>query len=677
MANANFKVKNGLDVGGLNIQASTGDLTTPGNIHISGSGALVIDSTTGTTLGNISISGNDIMSTNTDGFINLMANGTGGVKLIGSTLYSSDDGNRAVNFESSAALTNAQAVFAGNVDDFLQFSIVNTSDGESASADLIVYADNGTNDAGWIDLGMTNSGFTAAEFGITNAGDGYIFMSGPDVSPTVGGNLVICTDGTGSQNDIVFATGGFDSTREQGRFISDDGFQVKGNLVAINGAVYQGVGARDLTVDDSLYTGYVGFTNVSGVFVQNVNDFVQFALKNRSNGDGASTDIICYASDGDNDSGWIDMGITSEAYSDPAFTVTGPGTGYIFMSAPATTSGTGDLLVGTDSTGSQNDIVFFTGGFDAGNERVRIIGTDRVGAPAGVEVYISTTSTSTSTGALRVQGGIGLTGNLNVGGDVNIVGNITLGGGGNTVETETLAVTSPTIFAGTGNSGNLYDLGFVGEYTDSGTKYTGFVKDATDGYWKLFSGISTQPGNTTDFTSATYDTGYLGNLRAVGGVASSSTTTGTIIVTGGVGVSGNVYAGGTFNGTATSAQYADLAENYVADAAYEPGTVLEFGGDFEVTVAEDETRRVAGVVSTAPAHLMNSTCEGEHVVALALTGRVPCKVRGVIRKGDMLVSGGNGFARPTTDPKIGTIIGKALENFDGGEGVIEVVVGRL
>jgi len=132
-----------------------------------------------------------------------------------------------------------------------------------------------------------------------------------------------------------------------------------------------------------------------------------------------------------------------------------------------------------------------------------------------------------------------------------------------------------------------------------------------------------------------------------------------------------------FQGTATSAYYADLAENYQADAAYEPGTVLEFGGEFEVTIAEDETRRVAGVVSTNPAHLMNSQLKGEKVVALALTGRVPCKVRGKIRKGDMLVSGGNGYARPTTDPKLGTIIGKALEDFDGVEGVIEVVVGRL
>lgn len=132
-----------------------------------------------------------------------------------------------------------------------------------------------------------------------------------------------------------------------------------------------------------------------------------------------------------------------------------------------------------------------------------------------------------------------------------------------------------------------------------------------------------------------------------------------------------------FRGRATSAEYADLAENYVADKIYEPGTVLEFGGEFEVTLAEDETRAVAGVVSTAPGYLMNSECQGQHVVAIALEGRVPCKVRGKIKKGELLTSGGNGYARPSRDPKIGTIIGKALQDFDGIEGLIEIVVSKL
>ena len=130
-------------------------------------------------------------------------------------------------------------------------------------------------------------------------------------------------------------------------------------------------------------------------------------------------------------------------------------------------------------------------------------------------------------------------------------------------------------------------------------------------------------------------------------------------------------------GSRLNATYADLAEYYEADAEYEPGTVLEFGGDKEVTIAEDGTIKVAGVVSTNPAYIMNSLCLGTHTVAIALQGRVPTKVRGKIHKGDMLISGGNGFARPTkTSPMMGTVIGKALENFDG-EGVIEVAISRM
>jgi len=134
-----------------------------------------------------------------------------------------------------------------------------------------------------------------------------------------------------------------------------------------------------------------------------------------------------------------------------------------------------------------------------------------------------------------------------------------------------------------------------------------------------------------------------------------------------------------FRGTATESYYADLAENYVADAEYAPGTVLIFGGTNEVTQSTTHgTHRVAGVVSTNPAHLMNSHCTGDNVVALALQGRVPCKVIGKVAKGDMLVASNiPGYAIVDNNPKVGSVIGKALENkLDGERGVVEVVVGK-
>ena len=144
---------------------------------------------------------------------------------------------------------------------------------------------------------------------------------------------------------------------------------------------------------------------------------------------------------------------------------------------------------------------------------------------------------------------------------------------------------------------------------------------------------------------------------------------------------GNVYAsnfnGTTFSGTAVQAKYADLAEYYLADTTYGIGTVLEFGGVNEVTLASPDTRKIAGVVSLEPAYVMNTDLQGEHTVAIALQGRVPCKVKGTVSKGDMLVSAGNGYARAELDPKMGMVIGKSLENFNGYEGLIEVVVGRV
>jgi hypothetical protein len=229
--------------------------------------------------------------------------------------------------------------------------------------------------------------------------------------------------------------------------------------------------------------------------------------------------------------------------------------------------------------------------------------------------------------------------------DVSTTGFITMGGP-NPV-TASLAVTiegvTPTF---TGNTGSI-DIGIVDTTLVDDLASFSFVNSTVS----LTAGGPAEPALLPDTAGTT-------NL----GISTRKWNT--------------VYAN-LFNGTASSARYADLAENYVADVAYEAGTVLEFGGQFEVTLAEDGTNRVAGVVTTNPAYLMNSECAGEFVVGIALQGRVPCKVRGKICKGDMLISAGDGFARPAHSPTVGTVIGKALEAFDGISGVIEVAVGRI
>jgi hypothetical protein len=185
-------------------------------------------------------------------------------------------------------------------------------------------------------------------------------------------------------------------------------------------------------------------------------------------------------------------------------------------------------------------------------------------------------------------------------------------------------------------------------------------------------------GNIVDTGPLTVSTSSNGNITL------SPNGTGVIVinkdlVNGQANGVGNIGSSTTYFNTgflkATTAQYADLAENYLADAEYTPGTVLDFDGDLEVTISNrDSSKRVAGVVSTNPAHLMNGGLDGAHVVAVALVGRVPVHVTGKIAKGDLMVSAGNGRARAEANPATGTVIGKALENFSGGEGTIEIVI---
>lgn len=139
------------------------------------------------------------------------------------------------------------------------------------------------------------------------------------------------------------------------------------------------------------------------------------------------------------------------------------------------------------------------------------------------------------------------------------------------------------------------------------------------------------------------------------------------------------YNNGVLNVTASSAFYADLAERYEADSEYDEGTVLIIGGRKEVTVTSMfADTRVVGVVSKNPAYLMNKDA-GNAVThpAIALKGRVPCKVVGHINRGDLLVTSdtpGYACAAMFAANKAGTIIGKALGSQTEGLGVIEILV---
>ncbi len=237
----------------------------------------------------------------------------------------------------------------------------------------------------------------------------------------------------------------------------------------------------------------------------------------------------------------------------------------------------------------------------------------------------------------------------------------------------------------------LYDL-----YTDSGLisgkNTSAYGVYPTDSGVVIFNTVTANGGlvagttysiqynSGTDFAGdSNFTWNYNTNELKVIGNANLQTTVTTAITTGGNTTAGTITGNWTLtSGSRLTATYADLAEYYCSDKDYLPGTVLEFGGEKEVTIAGIETNKLAGVVSTNPSYVMNGDLQTQFPVIVALVGRVPVKVIGKVTKGAMLVSAGNGFAKVSTGtPKMGTVIGKALANFEGEEGVIEVVVGRL
>ena len=197
------------------------------------------------------------------------------------------------------------------------------------------------------------------------------------------------------------------------------------------------------------------------------------------------------------------------------------------------------------------------------------------------------------------------------------------------------------------------------------------------------SGFTTNVGDITGVTAGTGMTGG-GTSGAVSlavdltdtAIFTSTNTASRAVVRDG---SGN-FAANIITGTATAARYADLAENYLADKPYEPGTVVVIGGSAEVTeVTKQNSPAIAGVVSTEPAHLMNSALEGDNVVAVALKGRVPVKVVGAVRKGDVLIASntpGHAQAAPFNGYHAGaSAIGVAIsENLSSGTGVVEALI---
>lgn len=222
----------------------------------------------------------------------------------------------------------------------------------------------------------------------------------------------------------------------------------------------------------------------------------------------------------------------------------------------------------------------------------------------------------------------------------------------------------------TGTLGILNDSGLsVGADSDARIIITGsdvFLRNQTqDGNLTLQvndGGVNTTAININGATGVPGVTGLTNlNANGVGNLGSST------------GYFNTVFA------TATTALYADVAERFAADTTYEPGTVVELGGTAEITRSVEElSDNVFGVISTRAAFTMNHGAGSDEThPPVAMTGRVPVRVIGMVRKGDRLVAAGNGIARAARpgEATAFNVIGRALEDrLDASEGRVEAIV---
>ena len=336
-------------------------------------------------------------------------------------------------------------------------------------------------------------------------------------------------------------------------------------------------------------------------------------------------------------------------------------------------------LIYNPSTGTLTSAEFVGGGVGLTGLNGSNISSGTVAAARVATLNQNTTGTS---GGLSSAVTVSLTG--------AVTGSATFTNAGDTASITTTATSDPTItltgaVTGSGTMTNLGDVSFATTATSDPTITLGGDLTGSVTLTNLASGTltATIAANSvalgTDTTGnyvaagAVSGTGLSGSASAEGATftvtsnATSANTASTIIARDGTGN----FTAGVATLTATNARYADLAEMYASDEAIEAGTVVHFAGEGKVASCDTANHRgVAGIVSTDPAYLMNSEAEG---IALAIAGRVPCKVTGAVNAGDLMVSAGNGMAMANNEAAMGTVIGKAIEAHEGGDGVIEVL----
>jgi hypothetical protein len=482
---------------------------------------------------------------------------------------------------------------------------------------------------------LTDSGNGAIK--AITSGETLTIQSGTGITVTNTGNVITITNSSTADITGVSAGNGLVGGGNTGDVTLDitagDGITVNADNVAVNVAYIR----NQFSANSPL-----SYNASTGVFsIGEIGDIESVTAGNGLVGGGNSGNITLDIVGGDGLIVNTDNVVVNAAYVKGLISVTDTG---------------GDGSLTYDNA---NGIITYTGPSQAeSNSRIdaRLSGTNGINYSTGV---ISLANTTAGAGLTYTNG-------------VLDIGN----GTGITVNADNVAVNATyikSLFSATDAGG---DGSF--SYNDGVFTYTGPSQSEAnarmDAYLVGGSGLT--------YSSGTFNVGA-GNYINVGAndVSVNASTTATADTVVARDASGNVYAN-VFVGVSTSARYADLAENYLADGDYLPGTVLVFGGEEEVTAATTyDSTRVAGVVTTQPAHVMNSHLTGDNVACIALRGRVPVKVKGVVRKGDVLVTAGEGFvgyavaALYPRDVPAAAMVGKAIsDKLDNGPGVVEALI---
>lgn len=474
-----------------------------------------------------------------------------------STIYVGDG---AQDFDTDAALTNSIAVFAADETDYSQVAAYNAGSGAGSSTDFIAYSNNGNDNSGYIDMGITASTFDDPEFTITGPNDGYIFMVAPE--------------------GITRALASYSITS---------------NVATITTSVAH------------------GFTNNSDVDIVTGDTSVDPAIAARLN---AIKGIKNITTTGAN------------TFTVPATATDVTTTAFTTASATLVT-GNGNLVLATGGTGAQNRIIFAAGGLESNNNQMQIIPDTQV------HIEISTSSSSPTTGALVVAGGVGISGNINSLGNVSLEGYLFVGNAAQTWGVTTAQLTNPVAifrYNNTQQDSSYAQIGFQNVDATSSTDMIVYMNNGTDDAGFFGFGITgslfddqaygiTGPGDFYMFGDTVNDT-YKGNMVfatgdsgsenkivfAAGGYASGNTqmvitpdlnvhieiptpstsaTTGALTIVGGVGISGDMNILGdvniagtiTFGGSGTTVETENLAvsDPFIFIASNNPGNSIDFG----------------------------------------------------------------------------------------------------